>query len=52
MLSFANVYFFGSGLFNGLQPIQIKNFCPAFAPTRIVLEEADCPKAVPFRAPS
>jgi hypothetical protein len=24
MLSFANVYFFESGLFNGLQPIQIK----------------------------
>jgi hypothetical protein len=26
MLSFANVYFFESGLFNGLRPIQIKNF--------------------------
>jgi hypothetical protein len=25
MLSFTNVYFFESGLFNGLQPIQIKN---------------------------
>src|ERR1700722_5599071 len=26
MLAFTSVYFFGSGLFNGLQPIQIKNF--------------------------
>jgi hypothetical protein len=27
LLSFANVYFFESGLFNGLQPIQIKISC-------------------------
>jgi hypothetical protein len=26
LLSFASVYFFESGLFNGLQPIQIKKF--------------------------
>jgi hypothetical protein len=25
MLAFTSVYFFESGLFNGLQPIQIKN---------------------------
>jgi hypothetical protein len=28
MLSFANVYFLESGLFNGLQPIQIKKSSP------------------------
>ena len=28
MLSFTNVYFFESGLFNGLQPIQIKKVTP------------------------
>jgi hypothetical protein len=28
LLSFAYVYFLESGLFNGLRPIQIKNFLP------------------------
>jgi hypothetical protein len=30
LLAFANVYFFESGLFNGLRAIQIKNFWPAY----------------------
>src|SRR5260370_34621495 len=29
MLAFTSVYFFGSRLFNGLQPIQIKKFLPS-----------------------
>jgi hypothetical protein len=32
LLSFAYVYFLESGLFNGLRPIQIKNFLPLGKP--------------------
>jgi hypothetical protein len=37
LLSFTSVYFFESGLFNGLQPIQIKNFFPLW---RLALQVA------------
>jgi hypothetical protein len=32
LLSFANVYFFESGLFNGLRPIQIKKIFSVLSP--------------------
>jgi hypothetical protein len=45
MLSFANVYFFGSGLINGLRPIQIKNF--PFFPRRDMSLSAGPLNAIP-----
>jgi hypothetical protein len=48
VLSFANVYFFESGLFNGLQPIQIKNsglsFLPAGSLSGVILS-SDRPRS-------
>jgi hypothetical protein len=36
LLSFTNVYFFESGLFNGLRPIQVKKIAPlGFADGRV-----------------
>ena len=40
MLSFTNVYFFESGLFNGLQPIQIKNPDTLFETVRLACQVA------------
>jgi hypothetical protein len=44
MLSFANVYFFGSGLFNELQPIQIKNSIRPSPPRELSWRRPIAPK--------
>jgi hypothetical protein len=44
MLSFANVYFFGSGLFNELQPIQIKNSVRPSLPRELSWRRPIAPK--------
>jgi hypothetical protein len=44
MLSFANVYFFGSGLFNELQPIQIKNSVRPSLPRELSWRRSIAPK--------
>jgi hypothetical protein len=43
LLSFAYIYFFESGLFNGLQPIQIKKSSPSFGSTQVVQKRSILP---------
>jgi hypothetical protein len=45
MLSFTYVYFFESSLFNGLWPIQTKNFFPSQAVRRPLLGPPSLPTA-------
>jgi hypothetical protein len=53
LLSFANVYFLESGLFNGLQPIQIKKFSSVLrlAPS-VVLEDISGGMSFTFLPPT
>jgi hypothetical protein len=49
LLAFASVYFFESGLFNGLRPIQIKKSFPSFGSVQVVQKRSISPPSLAAR---